>query len=342
MSLLEKLQKAGSIKAVPLAESSVFNSKDIIPTQLPILNTAFSGKLDGGFTTGITIFAGESKTFKTMLGLYCMKAYMDKYPEAIVLFYDSEFGTPPAYLDAFKIDTSRVLHIPIEHVEAMKFDVVKRLEQIKKGDKVYLFVDSLGNLASKKEVEDALKENSAADMTRAKAIRSFLRIITPHISMKDIPCVIINHVYQTQELYSTTVIPGGTAVTYAANQIFVISKTLIKDKKTNEILGYKFTINVHKSRFVKEKSKLPFEVSNEDFILEWSGLFDIALKLGYIKETAQGWYTLDGTTKFQRKKTENMEFWKPILADQEFRNSVEQLYKIGGTISDVDAPEADE
>jgi len=195
--LLDKLKKAGTIKhAEILADSPFFNAKDCIQTNLPILNVAFSGSLSGGLVPGLSVFAGASKSFKTLLGLYCMKAYFDKYPDAVALVYDSEFGITPDYLQANGIDTSRVIHIPIEHIEMLKFDIVKRLDEISRGDKVFIMIDSLGALSSKKEVEDALDEKSVSDMTRAKAIRSLLRIITPHLTMKDIPCIVINHIYQ--------------------------------------------------------------------------------------------------------------------------------------------------
>ena len=254
ISLLDRLLEKGDNV---LSESPYFGDKDIIKTDLPILNVAFSGRIDGGFTTGLTIFAGDSKTFKTMLGLYCMKAYLKKYKDAVVLFYDSEFGSTPDYVSAIGVDPNRIIHIPVEHVEQLKFDLVKRLAKINQGDRVFIFVDSLGNLASKKEVEDAENEKSVADMSRAKGIRSLLRIITPHLTMKDLPCVIINHVYQTQEMFSKTVIPGGTAVTYASSQIFVISKSQEKDS-SSDITVWNFNITINKSRFIREKSKLSF------------------------------------------------------------------------------------
>ena len=335
--LLKKLKSAGSIKtAEVLSKSSFFNNKEVIKTQLPILNLAFSGSLNGGMTPGLTIFAGQSKSFKTLLGLYCMKAYMDKYPEAIALLYDSEFGITPEYLKSNDIDIERVLHIPIEHIEQLKFDIVKRLEEIQKGDKVFIMVDSLGNLASKKEVEDALDEKSVADMSRAKAIRSLFRIITPHLTMKELPCVVINHIYQTMELYSQVVIPGGTAVTYAANQIFVISKS--QEKEGTDLIGWNFTINIHKSRYVREKSKFPFTVTFEGGINKWSGLLDIALDLGYVKKPSNGWYSrVDMETgeieekKFREKDTNTADFWKPILMNKKFQEDVKARFMVSNT-----------
>ena len=334
-TLLERMKKSGSIKTSDiLTESSFFMAKDTIQTDLPVLNIAFSGDLDGGLIPGLTILAGASKSFKTLLGLYCLKAYMNKYPDSICLFYDSEFGVTPDYIKSNGIDGNRILHIPVEHVEQLKFDIVKRLEEIKRGDKVFIFVDSLGNLASKKEVEDANDEKSVADMSRAKAIRSLLRIITPHLTMKDLPCIIVNHIYQTMEMYSRVVIPGGTAVTYAANSIFVISKA--QEKDGTELVGYNFTINIEKSRYVREKSKLPIQVTYENGISKWSGLLDIALETGHVIKPSNGWYQKVNTTtgeiaeqKFRFKDTQSGNFWNEVLSDETFKQAIRDRYQLG-------------
>ena len=175
MSLLDKMLKAGSVKGSSiLSKSSFFNVKDPIQTELPIVNIAFCGSLKGGLLPGLTIVAGESKSFKTLLGLYCMKAYLQKYPEGIAILYDSEYGITPEYLESYSIDTDRVIHVPIEDVEQLKFDATKRLDEIDKGDKVFIMIDSIGNLASRKEVQDALDERSVADMTRAIPIKKLV------------------------------------------------------------------------------------------------------------------------------------------------------------------------
>jgi archaellum biogenesis ATPase FlaH len=208
--LLEKLLKTGSTKgAAILSESDMFETKPLAVTSLPILNLAFHGKLDGGVPPGVTILAGESKTFKSALSLYCMKAYLDKYADAVGILYDSEFGITPSYIKSFGIDPERVIHIPVEHVEQLKFDFNKKLETLERNDHVFFLVDSIGQLSSKKEFEDAQDEKSVADMTRAKSIRSLMRLITIQLSKKNLPCFIINHVYQTMEIYSKVVIPGG-------------------------------------------------------------------------------------------------------------------------------------
>jgi len=333
MSLLDKLKAAGSIKAETVAESSFFKPKDICQTLIPIINVAFTGKLDGGLVSGLTTIAGPSRHFKSNLALVAVKAYMTKHKDAVCLFYDSEFGITPEYLSAHGIDNGRVIHLPIEHIEQLKFDIVKKLEEIKKNDKVVIFVDSIGNLASKKEVEDAADGKSVADMTRAKQMKSLFRIITPHLTLKDIPCIVVNHTYETQEMFSKQVVSGGTGVMYSSNTVWIIGRAMEKDG--TDLVGYNFTINVEKSRFVKEKSKLPFLVRFDGGIDKFSGLLDLALESGHVIKPKVGYYnrvnkeTGECDEKGTREKeTHNVEWWKPILSDKTFHDFVQNKYQL--------------
>jgi hypothetical protein len=343
--LLERLKAQSTIKeSAVLTESKLYNAKDMISTPVPAFNVAFSGKLNGGYVPGVTLIAGPSRHFKTGFVLLMIKAYLDKYPDAVVIFYDSEFGTPQSYFDAFGIDTSRILHVPITDMEMFKFDVMnyfdpKNKDGIKRGDKVLIAIDSLGNLASRKEVEDAVNEKSVADMTRAKQAKSIFRMITPHLRMKDIPLVAIQHTYQTQEMYSKTVVSGGTGGIYAADTIFIIGRQQdAEGEGAKKVLnGYDFVINVEKSRYVKEKSKIPVTISFSGGLSKWSALFDWALDGGFITKAKQsGRYNhVDIETGeivgdvFTKKETNNADFWLPILTNKKFQEYVENTYKLG-------------
>lgn len=341
-ALLDKLKKSGAIKAATLAESQFFNDKDHVPTEVPIINLALSGRVDGGLTPGLTFLAGPSKHFKSLLGLMMVKAYMSHYKDAVCLMYDSEFGITPEYIQSNGIDADRVLHIPIEHLEQLKFDIAKRLEDIQRGDKVIIFIDSVGNLASKKEYEDALEEKSVADMSRAKVMKSLWRIITPHLTTKDIPCVAINHTYQTMELYSKSIMSGGTGGMYSANQVFIIGKS--QEKEGTDIVGWNFTINIEKSRFVKEKSKLPFLVTYDGGIDRYSGILDLALEAGLVVKPSNGWYQLiDEETgeviepKVREKATKTKEFLGRVLESKKFQEFCTKKFQVAaGTMLAVD------
>lgn len=227
MSLKERLIKNSTIDHTSiLSESKIYGKKDMIPTAVPMINVALSGRIDGGLTPGLTVLAAPSKHFKTAFSLLMASAYLKRHPNGVVLFYDSEFGTPQSYFDSFGVPMESVIHTPITDIEQLKFDVMKQLDEIKRDDEVIIIIDSVGNLASKKEVEDALKQNSAADMSRAKQLKSLFRMVTPHLTLKDIPMVVVNHVYMEQSLYPKAIVSGGCID--ASTDIRMADGTLMK------------------------------------------------------------------------------------------------------------------
>ncbi len=336
MSIMDKLKKNSKIKETEvLSESKFFNDKDMIATSVPMLNVALSGSIDGGLAPGLTVLAGPSKHFKTSFALIMASAYLKRYPDAVMLFYDSEFGSPQSYFTQFDIDTSRVLHTPITDVEQLKFDLVSQLENITRGDKVIVVIDSIGNLASKKELEDALNEKSVADMSRAKALKGLFRMTTPYVNMKDIPLIAVNHTYMEIGLFPKAVVSGGTGIYYSADNIWILGRQ--QDKVGTEIKGYHFVINVEKSRYVKEKSKIPISVSWDGGVQPWSGLLDVALDGNYVAKPSNGWYCrVDRSTgelvdpKVREKETLTAEFWEPIMEETDFKEFLVKKYRIGG------------
>ena len=344
-SLLSRLVKNSSTGSAAVLDSSdFFGQADPVTTSVSAINIALSGQMDGGLYPGITLVAGPSVHFKTLFGLIMMKAYMEKYPDAVCLYYDTEFGATPDYVSAAGVDTSRVVHVPVKNIEDLKFDMVGQLDALEKEnkgkknkDKVFLFIDSIGNIASKKEVDDALDQSSKADMTRAKQLKSLFRMITPYIKMLGIPCVAINHTYQTQEMFAKTVVSGGTGPAYSADTIWTLSKA--QEKNSKGLSGYKFTITIHKSRFVKEKSKIPVVVHFEGGIDPYSGLLDIALETGHVNKPKAGKYQnmlgFDESTgeiewgkEVSEKSTAKEDFWQPIFDNTNFKECVAQMYSI--------------
>ncbi len=342
-ALLDKLKKNSTIKdSAVLSKSKFFTKKDMISTSVPAINIALSGRLDGGLTPGLTMFAGPSKHFKTLFSLLLAKAYMDKYPESVMIFWDSEFGTPLTYFESMGIDTNRVIHTPFLNIEQLKFDVMKQVEMLERGERVILVVDSIGNSASKKEVEDAIDGKSVTDMTRAKVLNGFFRMITPYLNVKDIPMVIVNRTYKTMELYAKDVVAGGNGSYFAADNIYIVGRQ--QEKEGTELTGYNFIINVEKSRFVREKSKIPISVKFDGGLSTWSGLIEMALESGHVVKPSNGWYSridTDGVIeekKYRLKDTDNKEFWLPVLTDKSFQEWIKTRYQISsGSMMTTDA-----
>lgn len=334
-SIMDKLKKNSKLKATEvLSESSFFNNKTMVPTSVPMVNVALSGSVDGGLSPGLTVLAGPSKHFKTSFALLMAGAYLDKYKDAVMLFYDSEFGSPQSYFEQFGIDPSRVLHTPITNIEELKFDMINQLEGLSKKDNVIVVIDSIGNLASKKEMDDAQNEKSVADMTRAKQLKSLFRMCTPYLAMKDISMLAINHTYQTQEMFSKAVVSGGTGIYYSANDIWILGRR--QTKTGTEVTGYDFVINIEKSRSVKEKSKIPISVSWAGGVEQYSGLMDVALAGGYVQKPSLGWYEgIDPSTgevltgKTRMADTLNEPFWSRIMNETDFKEFIKKQFTIG-------------
>lgn len=346
MGIMDKLKKNSRLDSEVISKSKYYGKKDSSPTDVPMLNVALFGDIDGGLTPGVTILAGPSKHFKTSFSLKIASSYMKKHEDAVMLFYDSEFGSPQSYFEMFDIDMERVLHCPITNIEEFKNDIVKQLTNIERGEKVIVVVDSIGNLASAKEIDDALNEKNVADMTRAKSLKGVFRMVTPLLNMKDIPFIGIAHTYDTQEMYSKKVVSGGTGLYYSADDIWILGRR--QNKVGTEIVGYDFVINIEKSRYVKEKSIIPISVTWDGGIDQYSGLLDVALAGEFVTKPSVGWYSkVDPETgeiedKKYRAKDLDSNFWGDILNSKAFTDFVVSQYKIGGTGKQLEIVSSDE
>jgi len=335
MSIMDKLKKNSKLKHTDvLSESKFFNEKDFTPTDVPMINVALSGSVDGGLSSGLIVLAGPSKHFKTSFALLMASAYLKKHKDAVMLFYDSEFGSPQAYFKQFDIDTSRVLHTPITNVEELKFDLIGQLDNLDRKDNVIVVIDSIGNLASKKEMEDTMNEKSVADMSRAKALKGLFRMTTPYLAMKNIPLLAVNHTYMEIGLFPKAIVGGGTGIYYSADNIWIIGRR--QNKTGTEVTGYDFVVNIEKSRYVKEKSKIPVTVSWEGGVEKYSGLLEVALAAGYVSKPSNGWYCRSNKEtgemmdpKCREKDTLKAEFWEPIFAETDFKEFIQKQYTIG-------------
>jgi hypothetical protein len=210
---------------------------------------------------------------------------------------------------------------------------MQQLQNVERGDHLIIVIDSIGNLASKKEVDDALEGKSTADMTRAKQMKSLFRMVTPHLNLKDIPLVVVNHTYMEIGLFPKAIVGGGTGAMYSADNVYILGRQ--QEKEGSEIVGYNFIINVEKSRYVKEKSKIPVSVTFDGGLSKWSGLLDVALESGHVVKPSNGWYSKvdqDGVVedkKYRVKDTDSKDFWMSILTSKTFYDFIKNKYSIG-------------
>ncbi len=77
-------------------------------------------------------------------------------------------------------------------------------------------------------------------MSRAKQIKSLFRMVTPHLTLKDIPMVVVNHTYKEIGLYPKDIVGGGTGSYYSADNIYILGRQ--QEKEGTDLIGYNFII----------------------------------------------------------------------------------------------------
>jgi len=247
-----------------LDKSTISEIDHYIPTGNYHLNACLTGSLFGGYPNNRAVaLAGPSGTGKTYLILNAIKqAQKQGYS---IIFYDSENAVDKKLVEKFGIDPKTFRYEPCNTVQEFRSSVTAitdvLIEQKKKGielPKIMVVLDSAGNLATQKEIDDAKTGSSKADMTRAKLLKSTFRIIMTQFGICKIPFLFTNHTYQTQDLFSRQVGGGGTGPEYAASIILFLGKAKLKEGI--EQTGIIVTAKPNKNRFAKP-TNIKFHIS---------------------------------------------------------------------------------
>jgi RecA/RadA recombinase len=354
-SLFDRLKKSGQLSAQLATNAEEIRYGDGTPSPVRALNIAQRGSLFQGPVKGIKQICGESGTFKTMIALMEAKAYLDfwleKGEDPFILFYSNEHGATIDYFNNLGIDPNRVIYVSFKGIEDLSHDMIQKFADLKKGDKIFTVVDSLGMAGSKKETDDLIAGNDKQDMTRAKKINSFVRVFCPMVIPLELSVVFINHVYQDQTAkYNKPIVSGGQKLYLASNEVWIVSKRQLKEG--DEKVGNEFVITIDKSRFVKPLERIPICVSYEKGVYRYGGLTEIGIDSGHIVKHTGGWFSRakidrnktpkgpkskikesDYWTKFRRNDiSDNEEFWAPVLANQEFSRYIENRFRLNGDL----------
>lgn len=309
-------------------------------TPIYALNIALGGSLKAGLRRGVIMAVGDTQTFKSAYGAILCASFLSASPDNRVIFADSEYGTTTEYFERFGADTSRIIHLPITDIDDMKKAIVRRIMALTPADigKVMIMIDSIGLLGSTKELTDLLeKDELPQDMTRAKSLNSFWRVVTPFVNKFQIPLYAINHYYDSiGQMGNARIVKGGKQGILAANDIWFITAT--KEKEGKDVNGYTFKIYVDKSRKVVKHSVIPITVMFDEHISPYTGLFEIARALDYVQMPSNGWYVRkfvgeDGKVtiedrKWRRAELEfSPEFWEPMIENYGFNQAIEETYQ---------------
>jgi len=275
-NLIENISKKDIISIEDFEKEKTF-----ISTGIHIVDALLSKSiLKGGIPNNkITIIAGPKQTGKSFISLNIARnAQKMGYN---IVWIDTEYSIEKSDFDMYGIDTSNkdnFMLIRTNIVEKIKMFMMSFLDALQKlkdtgvdVSKTIFFLDSIGMLSSEKEKEDTLKQ----DMTRAKQIKSLVRLITNDLGYLNIPLVATNHVYLTQDMFPQTIMSGGEGLYYAASVILFLSDAKLKTGEEDEMdlgrSGSVITAKSAKNRLAKPK-KVKFEIDYSKGINPYKGL----------------------------------------------------------------------
>ena len=242
MSIFDTLAKEAKNDYAQLV-SNTSSDQGFIGTGSYILNAQLSGSIYGGIPNNrVTAIAGEQATGKTFYAIGIASTFLNDHEDGAVFYFDSEAAATPDLFRERGLDPNRVWHFPIDTIEEFRTQMIRILDNLLKTPEkdrkpLLVILDSLGMLASQKELQDAIDDKQVRDMTKSQMIKSVFRIITSKLGKLKIPMIVTNHTYKTMNPYGDpTDMGGGSGLKYAASTIMTLTKSKEKDK-SNSIVG---------------------------------------------------------------------------------------------------------
>jgi len=258
------------------------------------LNALLSGSLYGGVPSNkITCLAGSESVGKTFLALSIAKNFLEKEKKGVIVYFESEGALTSDIIKERGIDTNRFIVLPVATVEAFRTQAIKIIENMDEDYKIMMFLDSLGNLSTRKEMEDSASGSDKRDMTRAPMIRGTFRTLALKLAKANIPLIVTNHTYdKVGSLFPMKEISGGGGIKYAASVIVTLAKRKVKEG--TEVLGNIVRMKLVKGRMTKEESITETKLDYKKGLDKYYGLVALAEKYDIFKKVSTRFETPAG------------------------------------------------
>jgi RecA/RadA recombinase len=329
-------------EATFLSESALSNVSDYIDTGCMVLNAIISGSLHKGVPKGrITGFSGPSAAGKTfIINKILANAQKKGY---IPVIFDTEIAVDESSTRGVGLDPAKVKYVPVQTVEECRNQVAALLDGIveaKQEGKFILSIDSLGNLASQKEIDDAEKGKFAMDMgTRAKSLKSMMRLLTFKAAKSGTTILFSNHTYDDPAALYPSLVKnqsGGKGPVYLASVLVQLAKRDEKNDKTDDddemiaeakkYSGTTLRALTVKNRFIPPFLECEMYLNFKKGLDMYSGLKEMAVNHGIIVQTGST-YQLDGKKiGYYKNWKSDKEVWKKVLPALEVKLKEEYCY----------------
>ena len=276
---------------------------EFIDTGSYIFNALLSGSIHGGLPSNkITALAGESATGKTYFLMGMVKHFLDKDPNAGVIYFESESAITKQMVVDRGIDSKRMVIMPVTTVQEFRTQALKVLDSYLRQNEadrnpLFLCLDSLGMLSTTKEVEDSAEGKETRDMTRAQGLKAAFRVLTLKLGRAKVPMVVTNHTYDVVgSMFPQKEMGGGSGLKYAASSIVYLSKK--KEKDGTEVIGNIVHCKNHKSRLTVENKMVDVRLTYDKGLDRHYGLLELAEKYEIFKKVSTRYELPDGSKQF--------------------------------------------
>jgi recombination protein RecA len=182
------------------------------------------------------------------------------------------------------------------------------IEFIKEKDpeaRILLALDSVAMLSTEHEKDVGFEKD---DMTKAKKIRAGVRMVWDYIVENDILYIISNHVISDIGAWGQAkTTPGGKAIPFMSSVRIELS-IRNKLKRGDKIIGVETEAYVKKNKIAPPFRKARIKISFDKGIDRMSGVADILVQDGFLKERS-GWFeTPEGKKVREEEITEEVFF----------------------------------
>ena len=297
------IKDVGNEYATLVSDGMDSDVDNFIDTGSHIFNALLSGSIYGGLPSNkITALAGESATGKTYFLMGIVKNFLDKYPNAGVIYFESESAITTQMVIDRGIDSNRMVIMPVTTVQEFRTQALKVLDSYliqHETDRkpLFLCLDSLGMLSTTKEVEDTAEGKETRDMTRAQVLKAAFRVLTLKLGRAKVPMVVTNHTYDVVgSMFPQKEMGGGSGLKYAASSIIYLSRK--KEKDGTEVIGNIIHCKNHKSRLTVENKIVDVRLTYNKGLDRYYGLLELAEKYEVFKKVSTRYELPDGTKQF--------------------------------------------
>ena len=336
---LANLTKRTGVTIVPISELIANDKTTYTDTGAYTLNALVSGSIFDGIPSDTIIgLAGEKATGKTYVCLSICKQFLEKFPNALVFYFDSEGAIKPHMIIEREIPEDRFKLKKVKIIEQFRMEAVRIIDDYMSYPEderppMLMVLDSLGNISTLKEVKEAAEDldKQAKDMTKAQLVRSVFRVLSIKLEEANVPLIVTNHVGVKIGARVRAGMPppiemsGGEGLKFAASTIIILTKSKIYDEKTKTYLGVKLKAALYKSRNTIENMQAETKLLYDSGMDRFHGLFEFAKRFGFVDKSGNGF-------KFNVGENQKQFFTKDIEERPEDFYSTEVLKAIDAKV----------